>query len=198
MARSTEIARKTRETEVRLALDLGSRGAISVQSGVPFLDHLLTAMAHHGGFGLTLRASGDLAVDAHHLVEDVGIVLGSALAEIAAGGGAVARFGHSVIPMDDALAEADIDVCGRPTLVYSASFPQPAVGGFDLALLRELTGGLASSAKVSLHLAVRYGDNSHHMAEALFKALGKALAQAYAVMPGEADAMSTKGIVAFS
>jgi imidazoleglycerol-phosphate dehydratase len=198
MARTVEVRRTTKETEIQLELDMDGGGTSSIASGVPFFDHLLTAMAHHGGFRASLRARGDLEVDAHHLVEDVGIVLGSALAETVVRHGAVARFGWSLIPMDEALAEAAIDVCGRPTSVFGVSFPQPAVGGFDLALLREFAGGLAASAKLSLHLSVRYGDNSHHMAEALFKALGKALGQAYRSAGGPPSDMSTKGTVSFS
>lgn len=198
MARTIEVRRATKETEVQLGLDMDGGGESSLATGVPFFDHLLTAMAHHGAFRLTLQARGDLEVDAHHLVEDVGIVLGSALAETVVRFGAVARFGWSLIPMDEALSEAAIDVCGRPTSVFRADFPQPVVGGFDLALLREFAGGLAASAKMSLHLSVRYGHNSHHMAEALFKALGKALGQAYRGVGGASAGMSTKGLLSFS
>jgi imidazoleglycerol-phosphate dehydratase len=198
MARTVEVRRQTKETEVRLELDMDGGGPNSVESGVPFLDHLLSAMSHHGGFRLSLRARGDLAVDPHHLVEDVGIVLGLALAETVDRHGAVARFGWSLVPMDEALAETVVDVCGRPTCVFGASFPQPAVGGFDLALLREFATGLVSTAKISLHLTVRCGDNSHHMAEALFKSLGKTLGQAYRSAGGGAEGMSTKGAVSFA
>jgi imidazoleglycerol-phosphate dehydratase len=170
----------------------------SVESGVPFLDHLLGAMAHHGGFHLTLRAQGDLAVDPHHLVEDVGIVIGSALTETVTRFGPIARFGWSLIPMDEALAEAAMDVCGRPGCVYRANFPQPRAGDFDLSLLRELAHGLVSTARMSLHLDARYGENGHHMAEAMFKALGKALAQAYRPATGEIAGMSTKGVVSLT
>lgn len=198
MARSVELRRQTKETEVRLELDMDGGGPSGIRTGVPFLDHLLAAMSHHGGFRLSLEAQGDVAVDPHHLVEDVGIVLGSALAETVARHGAVARFGWSLIPMDEALAETAADVCGRPTCVFSASFPQVAVGGFDLALLREFATGLVSTARISLHLTVRRGENSHHMAEALFKSLGKTLGQAYRKTGAAPGGMSTKGEVSIA
>jgi imidazoleglycerol-phosphate dehydratase len=189
-SRSAEMKRVSRETEVSLALDLDRAGKIDVKTGLPFFDHLLTSMAFHGRFGLSLAGKGDLDVDAHHLVEDVGIVLGGVLAAVFAKVGQVRRFGHAVIPMDEALAEVSIDVCGRPTLSYRAAFPQEWVGSFDTALLREFFMGLSTEARISLHAEIRKGENSHHMAEALFKALGKALAQGY--MPGDAE-MSSKG-----
>jgi imidazoleglycerol-phosphate dehydratase len=189
-SRSAEIKRVSRETEVSLELNLDHGEKIDVKTGLPFFDHLLYAMAFHGRFGLSLAGKGDLEVDAHHLVEDVGIVLGGALAAIFAKTGQVGRFGHAVIPMDEALAEVSMDVCGRPTLSYGASFPQEVVGSFNTALIREFLMGLVTEARISLHAEIRKGENSHHMAEALFKALGRALEQAYA--PGDA-AMSSKG-----
>jgi imidazoleglycerol-phosphate dehydratase len=188
-ARTAAVQRKTRETDISLTLDLDGTGA-SVETGVGFFDHLLTSMAFHGRFRLELRAQGDLAVDAHHLVEDTGLVLGQALAELLAGAGAVARFAHAVIPMDEALAEVAIDVCGRPTLAWRALFPQSWVGTFDVSLLREFFAALASQARISIHAETRAGENSHHMAEALFKALGRALQQAYRPV---GDEMSSKG-----
>jgi imidazoleglycerol-phosphate dehydratase len=139
---------------------------------------------------LDLEAKGDLAVDAHHLVEDTGLVLGQAFAEIFAAAGQVARFGHAVIPMDEALSEVAVDVCGRPTLAWRAGFPQVWVGAFDTSLLKEFFSAFVSQAKISLHAETRCGENSHHMAEALFKALGCALQQAYRLVEAE---MSSKG-----
>ncbi len=187
--RTATVARKTRETDITLTIDLDGAGGV-VRTGVPFLDHMLTSMAFHGRFRLELEASGDIAVDAHHLVEDTGLVLGQALSEILARTGRVSRYGHAVIPMDEALGEVAVDVCGRPTLALVTSFPQPWVGDFDLSLVREFLGGLASQARIALHAETRRGQNSHHMAEALFKALGKALRQAYAPA---GDEMSSKG-----
>lgn len=187
--RTATVARKTRETDITLTLDLDATGG-TIRTGVPFLDHMLTSMAFHGRFRLEVAATGDIAVDAHHLVEDVGLVLGQAFSEVLARAGAVARFGHAVIPMDEALAEVAIDVCGRPTLALEATFPRQWAGDFDLSLVREFLGGLASQARIALHAQTRRGENGHHMAEALFKALGKALAQAYAPAGRE---MSSKG-----
>ena len=189
-SRKVEVARTTRETDITLALDPDVPGEGALSTGLPFFDHLLHALSFHGRMGLSVKARGDLAVDPHHLVEDTGLVLGQAFAEVQQKSGSLARFGHAVIPMDEALAEAVIDVCGRPTLVWQAEFPQPRAGEFDLFLLREFLLGLTSQAHISLHLLARGGENAHHMAEAAFKALGRALRQAYTPSEG---AMSTKG-----
>jgi imidazoleglycerol-phosphate dehydratase len=191
-SRKVQCARKTRETDITIGLDPDQPLQGGIATGLPFFDHLLASMSFHGPLGLAVSARGDIEVDPHHLVEDTGLVLGQAFAEVLAKHGPVARFGHAVIPMDEALAEATIDVCGRATLSWHAAFPQPRAGDFDLALLREFLIALAGQAHISLHLEVRRGENSHHMAEAGFKALGKALAAAY--RPGaEAAGMSTKG-----
>jgi imidazoleglycerol-phosphate dehydratase len=202
-SRSASYARKTNETDIAVEVRPARREAIRVETGVPFFSHVLQAMAFHGGFGVEIRAKGDLEVDEHHLVEDTGIVLGEALRRLVEQHGPVARFGHAVIPMDDALAEVAIDVCGRPYLVYSAQFPQERVGSFQVALLREFLGALANRAGINVHARVHYGENSHHMAEAMFKALGVALGRAYSPR-GTAEesgvtaggGMSTKGTIA--
>ncbi len=188
--RRVTVDRTTRETDISVTLDPDSAAEPAVRTGVPFLDHMLSSMSFHGRFSLSVKGKGDLEVDPHHLVEDVGLVLGQAFSAVLAKGGSVQRFGHAVVPMDEALAEVTIDVCGRPTLVLNASFPQPRAGAFDLWLLREFFAGLASEARISLHVDVRRGENAHHMAECAFKALGRALKQAYA--PGGPE-MSTKG-----
>jgi len=214
--RSASFARKTAETDIVVELHLypgaehGSRPGsvrredIRIQTGVPFFSHVLQAMAFHGGFGTTIEAKGDLEVDEHHLVEDTGLVLGETLRRLVEQHGPVARFAHAVVPMDDALAEVAIDVCGRPYLVFSAEFPQERVGTFQVALLREFFGALAGRAGINVHAQVRYGLNSHHMAEALFKALGLALGRAYSPREASGGAqglmggggMSTKGTIA--
>jgi imidazoleglycerol-phosphate dehydratase len=188
--RRTQISRKTAETDITLTLDPDAAVPGGIRTGVPFFDHLLLSMSFHGRLGLAVDAKGDLEVDPHHLVEDVGLVLGQAFAGVMEKTGHLARFGHAVIPMDEALAEASVDVCGRPTLSWIAAFPHPYAGAFDLSLLREFLTGFAAQARLSLHLEVRRGENSHHMAEAAFKALGKALQAAYAPSPLE---MSSKG-----
>ena len=189
-SRKVQIARTTRETDIALTLDPDVGGEGMVRTGLPFFDHLLTSMAFHGRFMLEVDAKGDLDVDAHHLVEDVGLVLGQALSAVLAKTGQVKRFAHALIPMDEALAQVVIDVCGRPTLVWRVRLPQAWVGTFDLSLLREFFEGLVSQARVSLHVDARRGRNSHHIVEAAFKALGKCVHEAYA---SAEQHMSTKG-----
>jgi imidazoleglycerol-phosphate dehydratase len=189
-SRMVHVSRTTLETVIELTLDPEMPVEGGIHTGIPFLDHMLTAMAFHGRLGLMVAARGDVEVDPHHLVEDVGLVLGQALAEVFEKTGQIARFGHAVVPMDEALAEVVIDVCGRPTLSLHAVFAHLWAGTFDLSLLREFFAALASQARISLHIEVRRGENGHHMAEATFKALGRALADAYA---RDDRAMSSKG-----
>lgn len=189
--RSASLERTSAETRISVALGLDPGDAVRIDTPVPFFNHMLEALAFHGRLALQVRARGDVEVDAHHLVEDVGLVLGDCLRE-ARGDSAVTRFGSALVPMDDALAEVVIDAGGRPYLHYSASYPQPLVGTFDVALVREFLLAVATRARINVHATVRRGVNSHHMVEALFKALGRALAAAYAP---SAAAMSTKGRV---
>lgn len=189
-SRKVEVARKTRETEISLTLDPDEPGGGQVRTGLPFFDHLLSSMAFHGRFLVDIAAKGDLDVDPHHLVEDVGLVLGQAFTDVLGKSGQVKRFAHAVIPMDEALARVTIDVCGRPTLVWRVRLPRARAGTFDLALVREFFEGLVSQARISLHVEATRGRSGHHMAEAAFKALGRALHESYQL---SADAMSTKG-----
>ena len=188
------VDRNTKETRIHLVLDLDSHVAPRLFTGLPFFDHMLNALAFHGGFFLEVEAQGDLEVDPHHLVEDTGIVLGDALWRSQKDRGALIRFGACTIPMDEALSEAVIDVCGRAYWVYNAEFPQTHAGTFDLSLVREFVIALANNARINLHANCRYGENGHHMAEALFKALGKALAQAYGRRE-DGQVPSTKGVL---
>jgi len=189
------VTRKTKETDLKLELNiLGSREA-EIKTDVPFFNHLLTAMAFHGNFTLKITGTGDTDVDPHHLVEDIGLVLGDALAQTAKEYVHLARFGHSVIPMDDSLSEVTIDVCGRPFCFYKADYPQTNSGSFDMALLKEFFTALAGKACITIHAECRHGENSHHMAESLFKALGKAIKQAYQPLKDENKALSTKGVI---
>ena len=187
--RSASLERNTKETRIAVVLGLDQDGPVRIDTAVPFFSHMLEAMAFHGRFELQVRARGDVEVDPHHLVEDVGLVLGDCLRE-ACGGSALARFGSALVPMDDALAEVVVDVAGRPYLHYDASYPQAVVGAFDVALVREFLLAMTMHARINLHATVRHGVNAHHMVEALFKALGRALAAAYAP---SAAVMSTKG-----
>jgi imidazoleglycerol-phosphate dehydratase len=189
-----EIHRATKETDIRVVLDMNASGPCKPETGLPFFDHMLNAMAFHGGFRLEVSAKGDIEVDPHHLVEDTGLVIGSALEKARKDSEGIRRYGQSVIPMDDALGEAVIDACGRPYLKWNVDWAQEKAGDFDLFLLREFFWGLAVAGKLNLHLTVKYSENGHHAAEALFKATGRALAEAYSPNEGGGEAgMSTKG-----
>lgn len=192
-SRKITIERNTKETQITLTLDLSGSGSVISNTGLPFIDHMFHAMAFHGKFDLEINATGDLEVDPHHLVEDLGIVLGDALRESVLKYGGVKRYANKVIPMDEALSEITIDVCMRPYLVYKVDFPQERSGNFDMYLLREFFHGLAAKGAITLHAICRYGENSHHMAEALFKALGIAIKEAYTPIEGDTESMSTKG-----
>ena len=187
--RTGAYTRKTKETDIQATLCLDG-GEVRVDTGIGFFDHMLEAFAVHGGFGLTLRAEGDLRVDGHHTVEDTGIVLGKALAEALADKGGIARFGSFYVPMDEALAFAAVDVSGRPYLVFDAAFREERIGDYDSCLTGEFFRAFAVNAGLTLHLKAVYGENAHHVTEALFKAAAPALR--LAVLPKE-GILSTKG-----
>ena len=189
--RKIDVQRVTKETSIQLVLDMDG-SEIAIDTGIPFFDHMLTAMCFHGNFSLILKASGDTDVDPHHLVEDTGIVLGTAFKRTLSEFGPVSRFGHAVIPMDEALSEVAIDAGGRGYIVYNADFPQEYSGNFHMPLLREFFIALSSSGSITLHINCRYGENSHHIAESLFKALGKALTAAFSKSAYD-KVLSTKG-----
>lgn len=191
---SEKISRKTAETDIELELDMGRKQRSKFDIPLPFFCHMLNAMAWHGGFTLNIKARGDIEVDPHHLVEDIGIVFGQALSRLS-DGQAITRYGERFIPMDDALSQAVVDTANRPYLVYKADFPQDRCGDFDISLFKEFFTALAFNARINLHLICHYGDNSHHMIEALFKAMGKALGQAYTAIDGDAAQMSTKELM---
>lgn len=196
MSRLITLKRDTKETNIELSLDLDAAEKPVVKlEGVPFFSHLLNAMAFHGGFYLQLNASGDIDIDPHHLVEDIGLVLGDAFFKTSSEFGPVRRYAHSVIPMDDSLSEVSVDAAGRPYLVYRAEYPQPYAGNFPLCLIDEFLTALAGRGRITLHAECRYGKNSHHMAESLFKALGKALGSAYTTIDADAGPQSTKGVL---
>jgi len=187
--------RKTKETNIQISIDFASREIINIDTGIPFFNHMLHAMAFHGFFGMEITAEGDIDVDPHHLVEDVGLVTGDILADVLKEYGNLRRYGYAVIPMDDALSEVAVDVCGRPYLRYTADFPQRRIGDFDAALIHEYLYALTVRAKINLHVSIRYGLNSHHMIESMFKALGKALHIAYTPSEDTQSDMSTKGML---
>ncbi|MDE7280054.1 MAG: imidazoleglycerol-phosphate dehydratase HisB [Oscillospiraceae bacterium] len=190
--RTAEITRKTKETDITVKLDLDG-GNTDISTGIGFFDHMLTAFAVHGGMGLTVKAVGDLQVDGHHTVEDVGIVLGKAFKEAIGDMKGIARYGTAFIPMDEALGFASIDISGRPFLVFNAEFSDARIGEFDTCLAEEFFRAFAFNAGVTLHLKCEYGKNDHHIAEALFKAAAHAVKAAKEVSGNEI--LSTKGVL---
>ncbi len=192
--RRAELRRTTSETDISLGLDLDGTGTADVGTGLPFFDHMLNAFARHGRFDLKVEAAGDLAVDAHHTVEDVGIVLGTALKQVLGEGRGIRRFGFAAVPMDEALAQCAIDCGGRAYLVYDARFSGHTVGGMDVSLVRHFLESVCQHAGCTLHLSA-YGRNNHHVAEAIFKAVGVALRSAVAQEPGNESVPSTKGVL---
>jgi len=190
-----KLERNTKETQIQMELNMATSSNPEISTGLPFFDHMLTAMAFHGGFSLKVKAKGDLEVDPHHLVEDTGIVLGKLLHESFVENSPLMRYGNYKIPMDDALAEVTVDICNRAYLVHNIDYPQNKSGDFDMFLLKEFFQALANNAQINLHCQVHYGDNSHHMSEALFKALGKALEMAYTPLQKDSGQMSTKGVL---
>ena len=193
MSRSADLARTTGETDVRLALDLDGAGGGTRTTGVGFFDHMLDLLARHGGLDLDVEVTGDLQTGAHHTVEDTGLVLGRALDEALGDRAHIARYGHAVVPMDEARAACAIDVSGRPLLVFAAELPAGATGGLEHELVEEFFRAVASTARLTLHLELQAGTNAHHMVEALFKAFARALRAAVAIDPREAGVPSTKG-----
>jgi imidazoleglycerol-phosphate dehydratase len=191
-ARRVSLTRRTRETEIDITLDLDGAGRAAIGSGIGFYDHLLSSLAHHGLFDVDIRATGDLDVDEHHTVEDVALVLGSAFAEALGDRAGIARFGEASVPMDEALATAVIDIGGRPYAVIDLPFRGERVGGLPLQLVDHALESFARTAGVTLHLRGT-GHNDHHLAEAAFKALARALRAACAPDPRRAGVASTKG-----
>jgi imidazoleglycerol-phosphate dehydratase len=191
--RTAEISRKTKETQIRLALDLDGSGKAAVRSGVGFFDHMLDLLARHSLIDLSLDAKGDLDVDAHHTVEDVGICLGQAIEKALGDKRGIYRYGWAIVPMDESLAQVAIDLSGRPAFVFNAKFPRATIGDFPVELVDEFFKSVATNAKMNLHIAVPYGTNNHHIAEAIFKATAKALRQAISKDPRNTEVPSTKG-----
>ena len=194
MNRTAEITRKTKETDITAKLDLDQSGTVDISTGIGFLDHMLTALAVHGGFSLVLNAKGDLNVDGHHTAEDVGIVLGMAFKEALGDKSGIMRYGSTFIPMDEALGFCALDISARPFLVFNAQFTNERVGEFDTCLTEEFMRAFAFNAGITLHLRCEYGTNDHHKIEALFKAVAYALKAA--VKPNsDGNAVSTKGVL---
>lgn len=193
--RKGAVARKTGETDIKLAFAVDGTGQCDIASDVPFMNHMLDLFAKHGQFDLTVDAKGDVEIDDHHTVEDIGICLGQALREALGDKAGIRRYASVFVPMDEALAQVVIDVSNRPHLEYRASYPSQLVGSFSVELVHEFLWKLALEARITLHVIVHYGQNTHHMIEAVFKALGRALDEATALDPRVKGVPSTKGVL---
>ncbi|MGL4944132.1 MAG: imidazoleglycerol-phosphate dehydratase HisB [Thermoguttaceae bacterium] len=193
MSRLATIERQTRETQVTLTLQLDGSGQSQVNTGLGFLDHMLVLFAGHGLFDLTVAATGDLHIDGHHTVEDIGIVLGLAMRETLGDKAGIFRYGHFTLPMDETLSTVAVDFGGRTHLVWNVAFPSPVIGTFDTELFHEFWQGFAGAAQCNLHCQCHYGSNGHHIAESVFKAAARAMRMAVAHDPRRTGVPSTKG-----
>ena len=193
MARTAEITRNTRETQIRMSLNLDGSGESRIRTGIGFFDHMLASFARHGFFDLELEVKGDLEVDTHHTIEDVGIVLGTAIREAAGDKKGIVRYGSKILPMDEALILCSLDLCGRPYLGYDLKLDREFVGTLETEMIREFFYAVSYSAAMNLHIRQLAGFNSHHIIEGAFKALAKALDEALATDARIQDVLSTKG-----
>jgi len=193
--RKAEVNRKTKETEIFLRLDLEGSGKYSIHTGIPFFDHMLSLLAYHSSMDLSLKARGDLGVDAHHTVEDVGICLGDGIRKALGEAKGIQRYGMVLIPMDETLASVALDLSMRPWLVFHMKLKRSRIGTFDLELVEEFFKALCNHGRLTLHVNLLYGRNSHHMVEAVFKGFGRALRQAILLDSRSAGVPSTKGIL---
>lgn len=193
MARKVELKRETSETSVSLVVDLNGKGDYRISTTIPFLDHMLNLFAKHGFFDLTIQAKGDTKVDMHHTVEDIGIVLGQGFKQGVGEGKGIRRYGYSSVPMDEALANVSLDFCNRPCLVFNLPSLSPKVGDFDVELVKVFFQAFTANSGITLHVNVSYGENTHHVIESIFKAFGRALAEAVKVDERVEGVLSTKG-----
>ena len=192
--RTATISRNTNETQITVTVNLDGSGESSFQTGLPFLDHMMDQIARHGLIDITIEATGDLEIDAHHMVEDIGITLGQAVREAAGSKIGIRRYGHAYVPLDEALSRVVVDLSGRPGLDYHVEFPRASVGGFDVDLFREFFQGFINHANVTMHIDTLRGRNAHHIIETVFKAFGRALRMALEPDTRMAGTMpSTKG-----
>jgi len=193
--RKAEVRRKTKETEVLLKLDLDGAGRHSIDTGIPFFDHMLSLLTYHSGVDLTLKAKGDIGVDAHHTVEDVGICLGDGIRKAIEEGKGIQRYGMAMIPMDETLVSVAMDLSMRPCLVFNMKLRKSKIGTFDPELVEEFFRALSNRGGITLHVNLLYGRNSHHMVEAVFKAFGRALREAVSLDDRSSRVPSTKGVL---
>lgn len=193
MERRTKLERKTSEVEVSVDINLDGSGKYDIETGIPFLDHMLAQFAKHGYFDLSLRAKGDIEVDFHHTVEDIGLALGNAFLEALGDKRGISRFGEAFVPFDETLVFASVDLSGRPYFIYRVSIPKGKIGDFDAELGEEFFKSLSATLKCNLHIELRYGYNLHHIIEATFKAVARALDKALRIDPRSEEIPSTKG-----
>ena len=194
--RQATISRKTNETEITATVNLDGTGACRIETGIGFFDHMLEQLGRHGLIDVTITAKGDLHIDDHHTVEDIGITLGQAIRQALGERRGIVRYGHAYLPMDETLSRASIDVSGRPFLVFRTDFHTPKIGTFDTQLVREFFQAFAMHAGITLHIETLYGVNDHHIAESCFKAVARAVRNAIAIDPRRSDAVpSTKGVL---
>jgi imidazoleglycerol-phosphate dehydratase len=193
MDRRAKVNRKTSEVEVTVDINLDGKGKFDIETGIPFFNHMLSQFAKHGYFDLTLKAKGDIEVDFHHTVEDVGLTLGEAFLKALGEKRGISRFGEAFVPFDETLAFASVDLSGRPYFVYQVDTPKGKIGDFDAELGEEFFKSLSTTLKCNLHIELKYGDNLHHITEAIFKAVGRALDKASKIDPRSEDIPSTKG-----
>lgn len=193
MNRKSAVKRSTTETSIELSLQVDGSGQADISTGIPFFDHMLSQFCKHGLFDLALKAKGDLEVDHHHTVEDVGITLGEAFREALGDKAGINRFGSALVPMGDALAQVVLDICSRPYLAYSANLPKIKIGDFSAELIEEFLRAFCNTSGITLHVSIVRGENMHHQAEAIFKALGKSLREAATINPRIKGPPSTKG-----
>ena len=195
MGRTAAINRKTGETNIQLSLNIDGEGVSEIDTGVPFMNHMLDLFTKHGQFNLTVQSNGDIEVDDHHTTEDIGICLGMALKDALGDKKGIKRYGNSFVPMDDTLAQVVIDLSNRPHLEFRAEFPSDKVGTFDTELVHEFLWKFALEARMNLHVILHYGHNTHHMIEAIFKAMARALDEATTIDPRIKGIPSTKGML---
>lgn len=193
MSRKASLERITKETQIKLVLEIDGKGEAKVCTSVPFLDHMLDLFTRHGLFDLKIDAQGDIDIDFHHTVEDIGIVLGTAFREALGDKKGIRRYGQAAVPMDETLANVAVDLSGRPYMVYNVKLPKVKIGEFDVELAREFFQAFANNAGANLHINVMYGDNVHHILEACFKGMARALDQATQLDPRIEGVLSTKG-----
>jgi imidazoleglycerol-phosphate dehydratase len=191
--RTANIKRNTKETDINLSLNLDGKGTAELDTGIPFLDHMVEQIARHGLIDLSIDAKGDLEIDAHHTVEDIGICFGEALRDALGDKAGILRYGHAYVPLDEALSRVVLDLSGRPGLEYHINFPKGTVGGFDIELFKEFFQAVSNHGRITLHIDAIRGDNNHHIIETVFKAFGRALRMAVESDPRQSGIPSTKG-----